>query len=801
VLGATELQAGDFLVCRVFFNNTGSDNSTTAWINLSTPSHLVYDSDNSAIEGGMKIGPLNWEFSDVGLGDHSYDIVFSTSVNARDGEPMVVSAHLDYLDMFLNPMPSSSKLSIVTARKPAFSFSIGADDIEISRGQVFNYTVLFENSGSLDAKEVFVDVSLPWEVSYVGDSASSAGGTLVSWMNWSFTNVLGSRSFDITVKALSNLTDGLSFLSQASLFYSNSNGVWYPDETAMGSATVTLADMVLAETTDKLTAHGGDLVEYTLSISNTGQGTALAGWMNATIPNGTTFVSSLPACDSMDNFMCTWTLHDILPGTHELLLTVKVNNSIPSGFMVRNDASFSYTDTVGVVVGNLSSFASTLVHDGFLSISSHLETTTLTPNDVFEIGLSIENPSPQSSPFALLTVTFPPDVQYISDNASDIGGDRIADGRWEFLDIPQGTHSFWVVAKTSLYCTDGQLLEIGIQMNHTAKSGNSRSSIRDMIVLHVKSPVVTASVFGPQATYEMSDTPTIFVHISNTGSDSAQSVWANLSFPSTIRYISDTSPQVGSLTSSDPSILFTDFGPGSRTYIVRLGFDQGIVDRTEIDVWLFVNCTDGNGDLVGYSQERLNLIVVPTSEEAPLFTAELLVLFALIGIGLSLVASLSRESTKYSLLMFFLPLYTRLKRKQVLDNEIRGMIRGYVTANPGDHFNAVKFALDLGNGTLAHHLSVLERENIVKSVKDGKFRRLFPAGAKVRDGAYITKVERLILDVVRETPGITQKDIVKRLGLSQPAVSYHISKLKKSNKMDAERHGMSVRHYINDSSR
>jgi predicted transcriptional regulator len=158
------------------------------------------------------------------------------------------------------------------------------------------------------------------------------------------------------------------------------------------------------------------------------------------------------------------------------------------------------------------------------------------------------------------------------------------------------------------------------------------------------------------------------------------------------------------------------------------------------------------------------------------------------------------ESVKCSFLNLILPLYIKLKKEKVLDHETRGLIRGYIIANPGDNFNSIKKALDLKNGTLAHHLSVLEREDFIKSVKDGQYRRFYPPGARVSDGAFPSKIEMAILESLEETPGSTQKDIAKRLGVSQPAVSYHMAKLIKLNKVRCEKSRMSLRYYAADSS-
>ncbi len=163
----------------------------------------------------------------------------------------------------------------------------------------------------------------------------------------------------------------------------------------------------------------------------------------------------------------------------------------------------------------------------------------------------------------------------------------------------------------------------------------------------------------------------------------------------------------------------------------------------------------------------------------------------------TLVAAVAanRESTKLGLFLLFAPLYTKLKREQILDHETRGMIRGYVVANPGDHFNAIKASLGLTNGTLAYHLRVLEREKILRSKKDGKFRRFYPFEMRVSDNGEPTEIQRTILGLIEETPGISQKDIASFLGVTQPTVNYHIERLKELGTVRVERRGIRVFYY------
>jgi uncharacterized membrane protein/predicted transcriptional regulator len=141
---------------------------------------------------------------------------------------------------------------------------------------------------------------------------------------------------------------------------------------------------------------------------------------------------------------------------------------------------------------------------------------------------------------------------------------------------------------------------------------------------------------------------------------------------------------------------------------------------------------------------------------------------------------LVNEGWKFkALLLFVVPLYTRIRPEATLDNFTRGRIYGYVEANPGEHYNAIKKALALPNGSLAHHLDMLIREGYVRFEADGNYKRFYPSRMRLpADGrlqaSRPTRIQEIILEAVREVPGISQREISRTLNLSPSTINYHI---------------------------
>jgi hypothetical protein len=62
-----------------------------------------------------------------------------------------------------------------------------------------------------------------------------------------------------------------------------------------------------------------------------------------------------------------------------------------------------------------------------------------------------------------------------------------------------------------------------------------------------------------------------------------------------------------------------------------------------------------------------------------------------------------------------IPLYTKIRREEVLDHFTRGRIYGMIESSPGVHYTLIKKKVGVGNGTLTYHLSTLEREGFIRA--------------------------------------------------------------------------------------
>ncbi|HLF92040.1 MAG TPA: winged helix-turn-helix transcriptional regulator [Planctomycetota bacterium] len=163
------------------------------------------------------------------------------------------------------------------------------------------------------------------------------------------------------------------------------------------------------------------------------------------------------------------------------------------------------------------------------------------------------------------------------------------------------------------------------------------------------------------------------------------------------------------------------------------------------------------------------------------------------GILLGLLAL--SESVRFRARLLALLLFSRFEREGVLDHGTRERIYETIRRTPGVHYGGLRRHLELAAGTLTHHLFMLEREELVRSQRDGFRKRFYPRGRADWGPAPLTAIERSIVDLVHEEPGILQGEVASHLGISKQVASYHLRKLERLGRVHVERLGRAAHCY------
>ena len=119
--------------------------------------------------------------------------------------------------------------------------------------------------------------------------------------------------------------------------------------------------------------------------------------------------------------------------------------------------------------------------------------------------------------------------------------------------------------------------------------------------------------------------------------------------------------------------------------------------------------------------------------------------------------------------------YSRIKRRDILDNDTREAVYNYITNNPGSHAEKIRKHLGIGDGTLRHHLRQLKLKGMVRFGREGRYKFFYPSGfGEIQS---LTPIQREIIDILEHNESITAGEIAKKLGKDRTTVLYHIDNL------------------------
>ena len=115
-------------------------------------------------------------------------------------------------------------------------------------------------------------------------------------------------------------------------------------------------------------------------------------------------------------------------------------------------------------------------------------------------------------------------------------------------------------------------------------------------------------------------------------------------------------------------------------------------------------------------------------------------------------------------------------------SDVRDAITGYLVTTPGAHFSKLRDDLQLGTGETQHHLRRLLDDNAVESVRDGDYKRFYPADQfsafEQRALGYLRRdtPRGMVVELLRD-PDTTAGDLAAALDVSAATVSKYAAEL------------------------
>ena len=134
----------------------------------------------------------------------------------------------------------------------------------------------------------------------------------------------------------------------------------------------------------------------------------------------------------------------------------------------------------------------------------------------------------------------------------------------------------------------------------------------------------------------------------------------------------------------------------------------------------------------------------------------------------------------------------------------RKLLYKAITETPGISFRDLLDMVECSESTLQYHLGYLQRKDIIKKEMKKGNRCYYCRGQRVEadeqllSQEHINRLQKLILEVVEEVPGINQKELSIRTRTNRFLLSYHMNRLIELGYISKEREGRNIRYFRQD---
>jgi uncharacterized repeat protein (TIGR01451 family) len=610
---------GDIIEYTITYKNTGTGVAAHVWINDTIPADTTFVSSSinyTSVSGDT----YTWHLTNIGTGTYTITIKVRVDTATPDKTILTNKVTLEYTDANgQTPYATQSDTATTTVTAPVMTVEKKADLSKANPGDIIEYTITYNNTGTGVAAHVWINDTIPWYTTFVSSipAYTSVSG---STYTWHLTNK-GTGTYTISVKVRVNIAtpDKTVLTNKVTLEYTDANGQTpYATESDSATTIVTAPDMSVEKKADSPVADPGDIIKYTITYKNTGTGVAAHVWINDTIPADTTFVSSSLNYTSVSGDTYTWHLTNIGTGTYTITIKVRVDIATPDKTILLNKVTLEYTDANGQTpYGTQVDTATTTVTAPVMTVEKKVNAANADPGDILEYTITYRNTGTGVAAHVWINDTIPVDTTFVSSTPTytSVSGDTYT---WHITNVKTGTYVIKIKVRVDTATPDKTVLTNKVTLEYTDANGQTPYATQsDTATTTVTAPVMTIEKKVDLLKANPGDILEYTITYHNTGTGVAAHVWINDTIPADTTFVS-SSLNYTSVSGDTYTWHLTNIGTGTNTITIKVRIDTATPDQTILKNKVTLEYTDANGQTPYATQSA----TATTTVTAPVMTVE-----------------------------------------------------------------------------------------------------------------------------------------------------------------------------------
>jgi uncharacterized repeat protein (TIGR01451 family) len=328
-------------------------------------------------------------------------------------------------------------------------------------------------------------------------------------------------------------------------------------------------DVAVSKGVDNPSPNEGDVVEFTITVSNNGPIEATGVQVRDILPAGLTYDSATPLMGTYDDVAGVWDIGTLANGVGTALALRARVGAGTAGTSIVNTASLWVIDQIDVASGNDNDDAVITVNSADLAVAVSVDEPFPAEGDTVTYFIRLANTGPDGAAGVTVTDTLPAGVTYLADSTSQ-GVYDTTTGYWNLGAVAEGeADTLWINAKIDAGTMGSYLTNVVYAADSLVADPDSANNVDSVTVLVPTSVTLddaAGSLFPASA---FVGDPELALRI---GVDNAWAVGVMLDTLSTISFSDGVRIYMAELANA------TYVPPGASDFI--LSFDQKAVPLT-----------------------------------------------------------------------------------------------------------------------------------------------------------------------------------------------------------------------------
>jgi uncharacterized repeat protein (TIGR01451 family)/gliding motility-associated-like protein len=528
---------------------------------LITPSAGIWTSPNWAI-GTLLVGETETMTIEA----------IVTAFGTLDQVPITnIASHTQ--DQDDSSLPSFDSADIIVTASDLVTVKTVSDSTP-EEGDSIVYTIKVTNNGPSPATGVVLTDILPAGVTYlshnVGNAFNSGSGI------WTIGSLVVNATVTLQITAtVDSGTAGTIIVNGTTRATGDQSDPTTVGDVLEASIEVSnFTDVVLTKVVDNTTPNTGDLVTYTITVTNNGPAVVTNLVVTDALPAGLDEGLVVPSNGAWTS--PNWTISELAVGVTETL-TIEA--------IVTAEGTMEQLPITNVVGNTQDQDDSNLIEDDLEAditvTASDLVTVktvsdeTPAEGDIITYIITVTNNGPSKATGVRLVDLLPIGVTYVSDNTD--GAYNSGDGNWMIGEIASNT----TVTLEIMASVDEETASLAVTNTTTAATGDQTDpteigdDLEATIVVEDFADIVLTKVVD-NATPNAGDTITYTITVTNNGPANASNLVVTDALPAGLKYGSIVSPSIGTWTA--PNWVIGNLASGnSETIVIEaiVGLDEG----------------------------------------------------------------------------------------------------------------------------------------------------------------------------------------------------------------------------------